>query len=50
VYVLPPMLSGREPARRIARLEALEQWARRLGRVSEVVRICCGGVSVIHKQ
>jgi hypothetical protein len=26
------MLSGREPARRIARLEALEQWARRLDR------------------
>jgi tight adherence protein B len=33
VYVLPPMLSGREPARRIARLEALEQWARRLAEV-----------------
>ena len=33
VYVLPPMLSGREPARRIVRLEALEQWARRLGEV-----------------
>ncbi|GAA2456031.1 type II secretion system F family protein [Actinomadura vinacea] len=30
VYVLPPMLSGREPQRRIARLEALAQWARRL--------------------
>ncbi|GLY86020.1 type II secretion system F family protein [Actinoallomurus iriomotensis] len=33
VYVLPPMLSGREPTRRITRLEALEQWARRLGEV-----------------
>ena len=33
VYVLPPMLSGREPALRIERLEALEQWARRLAEV-----------------
>jgi tight adherence protein B len=33
VYVLPPMLSGREPTRRITRLEALEQWARRLAEV-----------------
>ncbi len=32
-YMLPPMLSGRESARRITRLEALEQWARRLGEV-----------------
>ncbi|WP_131740476.1 type II secretion system F family protein [Actinomadura roseirufa] len=29
-YALPPMLSGREPQRRIARLEALAQWSRRL--------------------
>ncbi|WP_395108089.1 type II secretion system F family protein [Actinomadura sp. SCN-SB] len=33
VYALPPMLSGREPHRRIARLEALAQWARRLAEV-----------------
>ena len=33
IYVLPPMLSGREPAQRIVRLEALEQWARRLAEV-----------------
>jgi Flp pilus assembly protein TadB len=32
-YVLPRLLSGREPLRRIARLEALEQWARRLAEV-----------------
>lgn len=32
-YALPPMLSGREPVRRIARLEALEQWVRRLAEV-----------------
>ncbi|WP_067896302.1 type II secretion system F family protein [Actinomadura chibensis] len=30
VYALPPMLSGRTPQRRIARLEALAQWSRRL--------------------
>ncbi|WP_171064448.1 type II secretion system F family protein [Actinomadura soli] len=30
VYALPPMLSGRAPQRRIARLEALAQWSRRL--------------------
>lgn len=30
VYAVPPMLSGREPQRRIARLEALAQWSRRL--------------------
>ncbi|MFI0411180.1 type II secretion system F family protein [Actinomadura sp. 3N508] len=29
-YALPPMLSGRAPQRRIARLEALAQWSRRL--------------------
>ncbi|MFA1550743.1 type II secretion system F family protein [Actinomadura chokoriensis] len=29
-YALPPMLSGRAPRRRIARLEALAQWSRRL--------------------
>jgi tight adherence protein B len=33
VYVLPRMLSGREPQQRITRLEALEQWARRLAEV-----------------
>ncbi|GAB2841510.1 hypothetical protein GCM10027176_51700 [Actinoallomurus bryophytorum] len=33
IYVLPSMLSGREPGRRIIRLEALEQWARRLAEV-----------------
>ncbi|WP_158566867.1 type II secretion system F family protein [Actinomadura craniellae] len=33
VYVLPPMLSGRAPQRRIAKLEALAQWARRLAEV-----------------
>jgi Flp pilus assembly protein TadB len=33
VYVLPRMLSGREPAQRIVRLEALEQWTRRLAEV-----------------
>src|SRR5206468_3742227 len=32
-YVLPRMLSGREAAQRIVRLEAQEQWARRLGEV-----------------
>ena len=32
-YVLPRMLSGREPAQRIIRLEALEQWTRRLAEV-----------------
>ncbi|SEG26268.1 Flp pilus assembly protein TadB [Thermomonospora echinospora] len=32
-YVLPPMLSGREPQQRIARLEALAAWARRLAEV-----------------
>ncbi|TDD87348.1 hypothetical protein E1293_08050 [Actinomadura darangshiensis] len=30
VYTVPPMLSGRAPQRRIARLEALAQWSRRL--------------------
>jgi Flp pilus assembly protein TadB len=30
VYVLPRMLSGREPRRQITRLEALELWTRRL--------------------
>ncbi|WP_344907844.1 type II secretion system F family protein [Actinomadura meridiana] len=30
VYAVPPMLSGREPQRRITRLEALAQWSRRL--------------------
>ncbi|WP_329521852.1 type II secretion system F family protein [Spirillospora sp. NBC_01491] len=30
VYAVPPMLSGRAPQSRIARLEALAQWARRL--------------------
>ncbi|MGI5206158.1 type II secretion system F family protein [Spirillospora sp. CA-108201] len=30
VYAVPPMLSGRGPQRRIARLEALAQWSRRL--------------------
>jgi Flp pilus assembly protein TadB len=30
VYAIPPMLSGRAPQRRIARLEALAQWSRRL--------------------
>ncbi|TDC69847.1 hypothetical protein E1200_07090 [Actinomadura sp. GC306] len=30
VYAVPPMLSGRAPQRRIARLEALAQWSRRL--------------------
>lgn len=30
VYALPPMLSGRAAQRRIARLEALAQWSRRL--------------------
>ncbi|WP_396452185.1 type II secretion system F family protein [Actinomadura sp.] len=29
-YALPPMLTGRVPQRRIARLEALAQWSRRL--------------------
>lgn len=29
-YALPPMLTGRAPQRRIARLEALAQWSRRL--------------------
>ncbi|WP_160573806.1 type II secretion system F family protein [Actinomadura physcomitrii] len=29
-YAVPPMLSGRESQRRIARLEALAQWSRRL--------------------
>ena len=29
-YALPPMLSGRAPQRRIAQLEALAQWSRRL--------------------
>jgi tight adherence protein B len=33
VYVLPRMLSGREPQQRIVRLEALEAWARRLAEV-----------------
>lgn len=33
VYVLPPMLSGREPQQRITRLEALAAWARRLAEV-----------------
>lgn len=33
VYVLPTMLSGREPQQRIVRLEALEAWARRLAEV-----------------
>jgi tight adherence protein B len=33
VYVLPPMLSGREPHQRIARLEAVAAWARRLAEV-----------------
>jgi Flp pilus assembly protein TadB len=32
-YVLPPMLSGRPAHQRIARLEAMEQWARRLAEV-----------------
>lgn len=30
VYAIPPMLSGRAPQRRIAQLEALAQWSRRL--------------------
>lgn len=30
VYAVPPMLSGRAPQRRIARLDALAQWSRRL--------------------
>ncbi|MBO2465988.1 type II secretion system F family protein [Actinomadura violacea] len=30
VYAVPPMLSGRGPQRRIARLDALAQWSRRL--------------------
>ncbi|WP_242909683.1 type II secretion system F family protein [Actinomadura terrae] len=29
-YMVPPMLSGRAPQRRITRLEALAQWSRRL--------------------
>jgi hypothetical protein len=33
VYAVPPMLSGRAPQRRIARLEALAQWSRRLAEV-----------------
>jgi Flp pilus assembly protein TadB len=33
IYALPRLLSGREPRRRITRLEALEQWARRLAEV-----------------
>jgi Flp pilus assembly protein TadB len=32
-YVLPRLLSGREPQLRITRLDALEQWARRLAEV-----------------